>query len=133
MWVLAGGRLTESVVGALVGGSFNKRAVIGVESVDDILETLRIHGVKHFDRVSGFVVFDAAVSSLKNWDNVREVARVCRDKPLVVVSRYRDLTPDPDSMGGNVIVECFDGGIPIGVVANLIDRLNSGNLKGVRV
>ncbi|MFV1457409.1 hypothetical protein [Bacillus mycoides] len=103
MWVLLGGRLAKSLASEV--SKVSGEMITGVEYVDDVLFTLETRGKDAFREVNGFIVLDTSLATLKNWDVVRKLAIEHKGKPVHVVSRFPDLTPNQDSFDVNVVIE----------------------------
>lgn len=102
----------------------SKVAVRGVEYVTDILRTLEKQGDGYFSKLTGFVILDPALSTLKNWDEVRYIAKLYPDKPIMLVSRFPEMTPAAETFPKNVNVN-LNGVINIGKLARAVMEYES--------
>lgn len=93
MWIVVGGRVTETMVKILtknLGLKFQ-----GVENVLDLVNTIYKKGLGHFEQVEGVVVLSMGCDSLVDIGWTTQLDRL--NVPVIYFNNYEDVT-DIDHM-----------------------------------
>ncbi|PGT90063.1 hypothetical protein [Bacillus thuringiensis] len=120
MWLMVAGRLSQPIAEEIK--HVLSVPIIGVENVGDLCYTLDVQGNGAFRKVTGIVVVDPSLQSLKDWNGVMEMANRLSQIPVHVANRFSQLTPSQDTFPQNVQIHLTgeEGQVSVSQLAGIV-------------
>lgn len=110
MWLVVGGRLTETIISAVK--EYQNIELVGEETIDDLY-----NNKDSYSDLKCIAVLDSGLNTLKDWTPLKQVSRHFEDVEILVYTRHPEMTPRENVLGDNIKVSTNTGYISISEMA----------------
>lgn len=105
MWIISAGRQTETINKAI--NVYYEQDIVNFDMVDNILKVIDEKGKDYLSKVECIGILDSGINSLKDWQPIFQLSNVFKDIPILIYSRYPNMTPSEEMFKDNVELSIY--------------------------